>query len=131
MREQWRAELDAMPTEEREAIRERMRANRPEGGDREGRRERWQSMSDEERAAMHAERQERRAERRERWESMSDEERAAVQAQRQERKAERRQRWESMTDEERAAAREKMRNQKAIRHHRGEPKPANPGGDSG
>ncbi|NIQ26075.1 MAG: hypothetical protein GTN88_05945, partial [Gammaproteobacteria bacterium] len=52
LREQWRAELDAMPAEEREAVRDRMRANRPQGRDRAAMRERWESMSDEERDAI-------------------------------------------------------------------------------
>ena len=46
---------------------------------------------------------------------MSDEERAAVKAQRQERKAQHRQAWESMSDEERAAARAKFGKKKGHR----------------
>jgi len=89
MREQWHREFDAMSDEEHEAIRARRAANRPDGAT--GRRK------------------ENRAERRERWESMSDEERAAMREQRGRTRAERRERWESMSDEERAALREKRR----------------------
>jgi hypothetical protein len=79
MREKWRAELDAMPEEERQAMRESMAANRPEGArSRDARRERWESMSEEERADARRMREERMLQRREKWESMSDEERAAA-----------------------------------------------------
>lgn len=79
-RAEWRAELDAMPEADRKAIRKKMAADRPERGDgnREARRERWESLSDEERAAAKAQRQEKKAQRRAAWESMSDEERAAA-----------------------------------------------------
>ena len=62
----------------------------------------WQALTSEERQA-------RRDAARERWESMSEEERAAARAERGARQDERfdqaRQRWESMSEEERAAAR--------------------------
>jgi hypothetical protein len=79
MREKWRAELDAMPEEERRAMRERMAADRPEGQrNRAAMRERWESMSEEERAAARLKREQIRAQRREHWESMSEEERTAA-----------------------------------------------------
>jgi len=79
-RAEWRAEMQAMPEADRNAVREKMAADRPQRGgrDREAAREHWESMSDEERAAAKAQRQERKAQRRETWESMSDEERAAA-----------------------------------------------------
>lgn len=79
MRDRWRAELEAMPEDERRAFRESMAANRPEGArNRDARRERWESMSDEERSDARRMREERMLQRREKWESMSDEERAAA-----------------------------------------------------
>lgn len=60
-------------------MRDRMAANRPEGRrDRAAMRERWESMSEEERSAARLKREEIRAQRREKWESMSEEERAAA-----------------------------------------------------
>lgn len=81
-RAEWRAEMEAMPEADRKAIREKMGANRPQRGgrDREAMRERWNSMSDEEWAAMKAERDQKKAQHRETWQSMSDEERAAARA---------------------------------------------------
>lgn len=71
----------------------------------EDRRNYVESMSPDEREAM---REKWRAERA----AMSDEERDAVRAKRQQDKARRREKWQSMSDEERAAAREKMGNRK-------------------
>ena len=68
------------------------------------RRARWESMSEEEKAAAQAQRERLRAERRAKWESMSDEEKAAARAQREQIRSERRAKWESMSDEEKAAA---------------------------
>ncbi len=121
MREKWHDEMAALPQEERDTIRERMRANRPGGGDRTAMRERWASMSDEERAAFKEQRKAEKAERRQHWESMSEEERAAVRAERKERKAARREHWKSMSDEERAAARHKMGKRKGKRQRPVEP----------
>ena len=84
-REQWRSEFDALPDEEKEAIRNQRAAQRDGRGrnrDREAMRERWDSMSDEERAVAKERRLARDEERRARWESMSDEEKAAARARR-------------------------------------------------
>ena len=84
MREKWRSEREALSDEERTALRERMAANRPEGAGNESkdrhaqRREHWESMSEEERAAKRAARAEKKAQRREKWNAMSEEERAAA-----------------------------------------------------
>ena len=69
--------------------------------ERERAREQWESMSDEERAAVREEQDRRRAENRARRESMSDEERTADRAEQDRRRAENRARWESMSDEQR------------------------------
>lgn len=85
MREQWRAEFDALPDAEKEAIRSQraaQRDGRDRNRDREAMRQRWESMSDEERAVAKERRLARDAERRARWESMSDEEKAAARARR-------------------------------------------------
>ncbi len=98
MRDRLRAEYDALPEEEKQAIREQ-RALRREG-----------RVRHRNRAAM-----------RERWESMSDEERAAAKDRRRARQDQRRQRWESMSDEERAAARERREQRRGDHrgHHKG------------
>lgn len=79
-RQQWRGEFDALPEEEKQAIRDQ-RAERRDGKgqnrDREAMRERWESMSDEERATAKDRRLARDEERRKRWEAMSDEDKAA------------------------------------------------------
>ena len=91
-REQWRSEFDALPEEEKQAIRNQ-RAERRDGKgrnrDREAMRERWDSMSDEERAAAKDRRRAREDERRERWDSMSDEEKATARARRDEHRGDR------------------------------------------
>lgn len=91
-RQQWRGEFDALPEEEKQAIREQ-RAERRDGEgrnrDREAMRERWESMSDEERAAAKDRRRARDDERRERWDSMSEEEKATARARRDEHRGER------------------------------------------
>ena len=84
-REQLRSEFDALPDEEKEAIRNQraaQRDGRDRNRDREAMRERWDSMSDEERAVARERRLARDEERRARWESMSDEEKAAARARR-------------------------------------------------
>jgi hypothetical protein len=91
-REQWRSDFDALPAQEQQAIRNQ-RAERRDGKgrnrDREAMRERWESMSDEERAAAKDRRRGRDDQRRARWESMNDEEKAAARARRDEHRAER------------------------------------------
>lgn len=83
--------------------------------------------------ARHAEREARRA----KWESMSDEERAAVREKREQRmavrRAERRERFDNMSAEEQQAVRERMRDRKANRPgkrghgpHEGPPKDRQP-----
>ena len=94
MREKWRSEREGLSDEERMALRERMAANRPEGAGKK--------------------RKERHAQRREQWESMSEEERAAKRAARAEKKAQRRAQWDSMSEEERAEAR---KNRREGKHH--------------
>jgi len=82
-REQWRAEFDALPEAEKEAIRKQrsaQRDGRDKNRDREAMRQRWESMSDEERAAAKDRRLARDEERRTRWASMSDEEKATARA---------------------------------------------------
>ncbi len=89
MMEKWRAEFDSLPEEEQQALRaERadQRGTREGKRDREAMRQRWDSMSDEERATAKERYQARSAERRQRLESMSDEERAAAREKRGERK---------------------------------------------
>ena len=85
------------------------------------RRQRWENMSDEERAAARAEREAANAERRQKWESMSDEERQAARERRgskggrgmsDEQRQKMKERWDSMSDEERQAARDRMRQRK-------------------
>ena len=86
-REQWRTEFDALPDEDKEAIRNQraaQRDGRDRNRDREAMRERWESMSDEERAVAKERRLARDEQRRARWESMSDEEKAAARARRDE-----------------------------------------------
>ena len=89
MTEKWRAEIAKMSDEEKEALRAQHAEQRGAGDhkrDREAMRQRWESMSDEERAAAKERHQARKAERRQRWESMSEEERAAVREKRGDRK---------------------------------------------
>lgn len=91
-REQWRTEFDALPDEEKQAIRDRraaQREGRARNRDRDAMRERWDSMSDEERAAARDRRHERDEKRREHWASMSDEEKTAARARRDEQRGER------------------------------------------
>ena len=62
---------------------------------------------------------------RERWESMSEEERAAARLKREQIRAQRREHWESMSEEERTAAREQRGKHAKGRHggagkHKGE-----------
>jgi len=87
MRNKWREELQSMPEEERKAINKNMAADRPGGKrNREAMRQRWEAMSDEERAAAREKKAQRKQQRREKWESMSDEERAAARQKRADRK---------------------------------------------
>jgi hypothetical protein len=82
-REQWRAEFDALPEDEKEAIRKQrfaQRDGRDQNRDRGAMRQRWESMSDEGRAAAKDRRLAKDDERRARWESMNDEEKAAARA---------------------------------------------------
>ncbi len=92
--EQKRAYLDSLSEQELQAKREQWRAERD-------------AMSDDERAAMHAERMARREEMRARWNELSEEEkqarREAMRAHREERRAMR----ESLSPDERAAMRER------------------------
>lgn len=79
MRGKWREEVAAMPEEERRAMRERMRAVRPDQArNRDEMRKRRESMSDEERAAARQQREQRMQERRQKWDSMSEQEREAM-----------------------------------------------------
>ena len=90
MRSKWRAEFDALPDEQRAVIREQRAGNRgAEGrggkgqrGDREAMQSRWDSMSEEERAAMTERRRANKEKRRADWGAMSEEERAAAREQR-------------------------------------------------
>jgi hypothetical protein len=86
LREQKRAEWQAMSDEERRAARDRYQRNR-----------------DKNRAAM-----------RQNWENMSEEERAAARQQYKEREAQRREIWNNMSDEEKAVARERMQEQRGM-----------------
>ena len=54
MRDKWRAEIDAMPEEQRRAMREQRKQRT------EQRRQKWESMSEEERSAMRQRRSEHR-----------------------------------------------------------------------
>jgi len=92
MREKWRAEYENLPEEEKMAIREQRAANqkgRAGGRDREAMRQRWDAMSEEERAAAKERRNAQNEKRRAQWESMSEEERAAARAKRGEQKGQR------------------------------------------
>jgi colicin import membrane protein len=85
MREKWRAEYEQLPEDQKMAIREQRAANRGgknRGRDREAMKQRWDSMSEEERAAAKERRRAQSDKRREQWESMSEEERAAMREQR-------------------------------------------------
>jgi len=95
MREKWSAEYENLPEEEKKAIRENRAANqsgRNRGRDREAMRQRWDSMSEVERAAAKERRQGQTEKRRAQWESMSEEERAAAREQRGDRKGQRQER---------------------------------------
>jgi hypothetical protein len=79
MREKWRAEYDQLPEDQKMAMREQRAANRDGSGrDREAMKQRWDAMSEEERAAAKDRRRAQDDKRRQRWESMSEEERAAM-----------------------------------------------------
>ena len=80
LREKRRAEFESLSDEEKQAMREK-RAGHRDGRNREAMRERWESMSEEERAAA--------KDRRERWKSMSEEERAAAREKRGQHKGQR------------------------------------------
>jgi hypothetical protein len=85
MREKWRAEFEQLPEDQKMAIREQRAANRNgknRGRDREAMKQRWDAMSEEERAAAKERRRAQSDKRREQWESMSEEERAAMREQR-------------------------------------------------
>ena len=93
MREKWRAEFEQLPDEQKAAIREQRQkqgagGNRGRGrnGDREAMRQRWESMSEEERAVAKEKFRANEQERRAKWESMSEEERAAMREKRGEHK---------------------------------------------
>jgi TRAP-type C4-dicarboxylate transport system substrate-binding protein len=58
---------------------------------------------------MRERREENRAAMREHWESLSEEERAALREKRRQQQEKRRETWNNMSDEEKAAAREHMR----------------------
>lgn len=100
----------AMSAEEREAFRE-------------ARREQWQNMSEQERAATRekhrAEREQHRAAMRERYDNMSEEERAAAREQhradKEKRRAAMRERYANMSEQERQAMRER-RAERGARH---------------
>ena len=76
LREQKRAEWQAMSAEEREAARLEMQKNREKN--RAAMRQNWENMSEEERAAAREKYKAREAQRRETWKNMSDEEKAAA-----------------------------------------------------
>ena len=95
MRGKWRAEYENLPEEEKQAIREKRAANqsgRNRGRDHEAMRQRWDSMSEEERAAAKERRQGQTEKRRAQWVSMSEEERAVAREQRGDRKGQRQER---------------------------------------
>jgi hypothetical protein len=79
---------------------------------REAAQQRWESMSEEERAQARVQRQAnqdaRREKARQRWESMTPEDQAAARERMQERRDARRKRFESMSPEEQAEARARM-----------------------
>ena len=90
MRDKWRSEFDGMSDEDKQAMRKRRDANRGDGGrDRAAMRERWETMSEEERAQAKDRRKAKGEKRRERWDSMSDEERAAARDKRGQQKGQR------------------------------------------
>lgn len=99
------AEMQNMTPEQRQAAREQAQ-------------QRWEAMTEEERAAAigqrHQASEERRAAAREHWEAMTPEQREAAMVKREEHRAKRaehrataKERWESMTPEQREAARAK------------------------
>jgi len=80
-RDKRRAEFDSLSDEEKQAIRAQRAGNpygRGAGRNREAMKQRWDSMSEEERAAAKDRRRAMSEKRREQWESMSEEERAAA-----------------------------------------------------
>jgi len=92
MQGKWRAEFEALPEEQKAAIREQRHGNRDganRGRDREAMQQRWESMSEEERTAARAEFRAKGDKRRAKWESMSEEERAAARGKRGEHKGQR------------------------------------------
>jgi hypothetical protein len=91
LREQKRAEWQAMSDEERRAARDRYQRNREKN-----------------RAAM-----------RQNWENMSEEERAVARQQYKEREAQRRETWNNMSDEEKAVARQRMQEQRGMKKGKG------------
>ena len=86
LREQKRAEWQAMSAEDQQAARAQMQKKREKN-----------------RAAM-----------RQNWENMSEEERAAAREQYKAREAQRREAWKNMSDEEKAAARQRMQEQRSM-----------------
>ena len=68
-------------------------------------RQRWESMSDEERATARNQAEGRRQGRRERWEAMTPDEQAVARERMQTRREGMRERWQAMTPEQRDAAR--------------------------
>jgi hypothetical protein len=81
MRGKWRAEYDQLSDEQKEAVRGQRSGHRDRngrGGDREAMRQRWDSMSEEERSAAKDKFRASGEKRRAQWDSMSEEERAAA-----------------------------------------------------
>jgi hypothetical protein len=92
MQDKWRSEYEQLPEEQKAAI-QKQRQPKSGGGnrgrDREAMRQRWESMSEEERAAARDNFRANGENRRGNRESMSEEERAAMRAQRGEHKGQR------------------------------------------
>jgi hypothetical protein len=93
MQEKWRAEFEQLPDEQKAAIREQRQTQgaggsggRGHDGDRDAMRQRWESMSEEERAVAKEKFRANKEKRRAKWESMSEEERAAMREKRGEHK---------------------------------------------
>ena len=85
MRDKWRGEFDGLSDEDKDALRQKNREQRGgrEGSrDREAMRERWNSMSEEERTVATERRKAQSAERKAKWDGMSDEQKAAAREQR-------------------------------------------------
>jgi hypothetical protein len=92
MQGKWRAEFEALPKEQKAAIREQRQGHRngeQRGRDREAMRQRWDTMSEEERSAARDRFRANGEKRRAHWESMSEEERAAAREKRGEHKGQR------------------------------------------